>query len=281
MAILDAVAPMAPPAIASFGHADWSLEALEAAKGDARVVVCIPARDEARTIGAIVGSIRCHLQGRIVDEILVVDDGSLDATAVEAERHGAVVVQGAGPGKGEAMRLARGRGDYVVFLDGDVENFAPHFVSGLLGPLLCREGTVLVKGSYARPLGDRPNEGGRVTELVAKPLLSLLFPELGGIAQPLAGETAIRHDVLDALELTAGYGVEMGLLLDVWRAFGTAAIAQVDLGVRRHRNRPLSELAPQARDVIAAALERSSPPSGDPRRLLEGDTSAVHLPAGS
>ncbi|MCU1494789.1 MAG: hypothetical protein JWO62_2553, partial [Acidimicrobiaceae bacterium] len=161
-------------------------------------------------------------------------------------------------GKGDAMRagLAATTGDLVVFLDADVTNFRPHFVSGLLGPLLTRPETVLVKGCYARSLHGSPTGGGRVTELVARPALSLLFPELAGVAQPLAGETAVRRAVLDDLQLTAGYGVEMALLLDVAERYGAAALAQVDLGTRSHRNRTLADLAPQAREVLAAALAR-------------------------
>jgi glucosyl-3-phosphoglycerate synthase len=259
MAVLDTSLAVAPR-IASHHHSEWPLDALVAAKGTARIVVCIPARDEVRTIGAIVSCIRTHLLdgAGLVDEIIVVDDGSADGTAAEALRSGATVVSGPGLGKGEAMAAARSRGDYVVFLDGAVENFAAHYVTGLLGPLLCGSGKVLVKGSYARPLGDQPTGGGRVTELVAKPLISLLFPDLCGVDQPLAGETALRSDVLDDLELSGGYGVEIGLLVDVWRRFGTEAIAQVDLGERRHRNRPLSELGPQAREVIEAALTRAA-----------------------
>ena len=259
MAVLDATLPVAP-SIATYHHAEWDLGELVAAKAGGRVVVCIPARDEVRTIGAIVACIRARLlEGAgLVDEIVVVDDGSCDGTGPEALRQGAAVVQGPGLGKGEAMLAAKGRGDYIVYLDGDVENFAAHYVSGLLGPLLCGSGHVMVKGSYTRPLGEHPTGGGRVTELVAKPLISLLFPELGGVDQPLAGETALRADTLDQIELAGGYGVEMGLLIDVWQRWGTEAIAQVELGERRHRNRPLSELGPQAREVIGAALARAA-----------------------
>jgi glucosyl-3-phosphoglycerate synthase len=257
MAIVDAAVP-APP-IGTYHHGDFDLDDVRAAKGSSRVLVCIPARDEARTIGAIVGCIRGLLVDRVglVDEILVVDDGSTDGTGEEALRHGAVVVSGPGAGKGEAMREARGRSDLVVYLDGDVESFGAHYVTGLLAPLLFDPDVLLVKGSYTRPLGEDPSGGGRVTELVAKPLISLLFGELSGVDQPLAGETALRGGVLDEIELAGGYGVEMGLLVDVWRRWGTRAITQVELGERRHRNRPLSELGPQARDVIGAALERA------------------------
>jgi len=259
MAVLDAALPVAP-SIATYQHAEWELGELVAAKAGSRVVVCIPARDEVRTIGAIVSCIRSRLlEGAgLVDEIVVVDDGSRDGTGPEALRHGAAVIAGPGLGKGEAMRAARGRGDYLVYLDGDVENFAAHYVSGLLGPLLCGSGPLMVKGSYTRPLGENPTGGGRVTELVAKPLISLLFPDLSGVDQPLAGETALRADVLEEIELAGGYGVEMGLLIDVWQRWGPAAIAQVHLGERRHRNRPLSELGPQAREVIGAALARAA-----------------------
>ncbi len=244
--------------IATYHHADWAVGELVAANGDARIVVCIPARDEVRTIGAIVSSI-CDRLGPsgLVDEILVVDDGSKDGTGAEALRHGATLVSGPGLGKGQAMAVAKGRrGDYVVYLDGDVENFAAHYVTGLLGPLLCGSGLLMVKGSYTRPLGEHPTEGGRVTELVAKPLISLLFPDLSGVNQPLAGETALRSQVLEEIELASGYGVEMGLLIDVWQRWGTDCIAQVDLGERRHRNRPLAELGLQAREVIDIALAR-------------------------
>jgi glucosyl-3-phosphoglycerate synthase len=270
MEVID-VAPALAPSVETHHHGEWRVEDLVAAKGTARITVCIPARDEVRTIGSIVGRIRTTLleDDGLVDEILVIDDGSSDGTGSEAHRQGAVVVRGPGVGKGEAMRLARGRADYVVYLDGDVENFSAHFVTGLLGPLLGERGERpqrndrndrgprIVKGCYARPLGSEPVGGGRVTELVAKPLLSLLFPDLATVAQPLAGETALRADVLDSIELAGGYGVEIGLLIDVWQRWGLAAIAQVDLGERRHRNRPLAELGPQAREVISAALARA------------------------
>jgi len=259
MAVVDADLSVSP-SIATHHHAEWEVGELVAAKGDARVVVCIPARDEVRTIGAIVSCIRRHLleAGGLVDGIVVVGDGSNDGTGAEALRHGATLVCGPGLGKGEAMAAAKGQGDYVVYLDGDVENFGAHYVTGLLGPLLCASGRLMVKGSYTRPLGEHPTGGGRVTELVAKPLLSLLFPDLRGVDQPLAGETALPSEVLDEIELTGGYGVEMGLLIDVWRRWGTDSIAQVDLGERQHRNRPLAELGRQAREVIGVAPARDT-----------------------
>lgn len=251
--------------IATFDHRDFPLELLLECKGAAPVSVCIPALDEAATVGDIVTTLHRDLVAGapLVDEIIVVDDGSTDATAAIAAAAGAIVVDspvdGGGHGKGEAMArgLACSAGELVVFLDGDIENFGSHFVIGLLGPLLVDRGISLVKGAYERPLGDNPTGGGRVTELVARPILSLLFPELAGVTQPLAGETAARRAVLDEVGLAGGYGVELALLLDVADLLGEAAVAQVDLGVRVHRNRPLAQLAPQARAVMQVALDRA------------------------
>ena len=252
--------------IVSFHHRDFALDALRAMKGGRSVSVCIPARNEESTIGSIVECVLSELVdgAGLVDELLVVDDGSSDATASVARRGGARVVavspdSGPGAGKGEAMRRALGvtQGEIVVFLDGDVEGFGPHFVTGPLGVILSRPETMLVKAFYRRPLGQSPTGGGRVSELTAKPVLSLLFPELSGVDQPLAGEVAVRREALKDIVLESGYGVEIGMLIDISRRFGMNAIAQVDLGVRAHRNRPLLELAPQARDVLEVALRRA------------------------
>ncbi len=160
-----------------------------------------------------------------------------------------------------ALALQETDAELLVFLDADVENFEPHFVTGLLGPLLVApfDGgpDVLVKGFYERPLHGAPTGGGRVTELVARPLIDLLYPHLAGVRQPLAGETAAPRTVLDKTGFAPGYGVELGLLVDVAERFGVEHIAQVDLGVRVHRNRPLLALRAQATDVARAALERA------------------------
>jgi len=157
------------------------------------------------------------------------------------------------------MRAALGEatGDLLVFVDADVANFSAHFVTGLLGPLLAETPTTLVKGFYERPLHGAPGGGGRVTELMARPVLDVLFPALADVAQPLAGETAAPRSVLEGCAIADGYAVEMALLLDVAARFGTSTIAQVDLGVRVHRNRSLDELRPQATDILRAALDRS------------------------
>ncbi len=239
---------------------------LVAAKGGRRVSVCIPARNEAGTVGPIVQAITSGLTGRhggvpLVDEVVVIDDGSSDGTADIAERAGARVLAtgSSGGGKGQAMRTALDAtdGDLIAFVDADVTNFTPDFVTGLLGPLLVDDTVTLVKGFYQRPLHGAPDGGGRVTELMAKPVIDLLFPHLASIEQPLAGETAAPRWVLEKCGLADGYAVELALLIDVAARFGVATIAQVDLGTRVHRNRPLSELRPQATDILRAALARA------------------------
>ncbi len=262
-------APAAGTAIATFDHRQFDTAALLEAKQGRSISVCLPARDEEATVGDIVATLRRDLVETcpLIDEIIVVEDGSTDRTAERAVRHGARVVSssfvhggGAGPGKGQAMALAaaEARGDVLVFLDADVRNFGSHFVVGLLGPLLLWADVALVKAFYRRPLDGRPGEGGRVTELVARPLLARLFPHLVGVLQPLAGECAVRRDVLDAITFADGYGVELAMLIDVARHFGVASLAQVDLGERVHRNRPLAELAGHAGAVLDAALARAA-----------------------
>ena len=245
----------------------FSSEQLVQTKAGRTVSVLIPSRDEERTVAAVVRAVRDpHVLDAggtgLVDEVVVVDDGSSDATAGAARSAGARVVRLApGGGKGQAMRagLDASFGDVVVFLDADVENTSPNFVSGLVGPLLLHDDISLVKGFYRRPLHGAPSGGGRVTELVARPLIELCFPELAAVRQPLAGETAAHRWVLEKVGFADGYGVELGLLLDVARRFGVGSLAQVDLGTRVHRNRPLDQLRPQAVDVLRAALERMDP----------------------
>jgi glucosyl-3-phosphoglycerate synthase len=245
-------------------HLDLDLDALTAAKGDRTTSVCLPARNEASTVAEIVSRIAAH---PLVDEVVVVDDHSSDATGTEAAGAGATVVSapevlaeyGDGPGKGQALwkAVAMSRGDIVAFCDADLRDFAPHFVTGLLGPFLLDPELAFLKAYYRRPTGDAPRGGGRVTELVARPVLALLFPELADVVQPLAGEFAARRDVFEALPFVEGYGVDIGLLIDAARRYGTEHLAQVDLGVRVHRNRPLDELGPMATIVLLTALQRA------------------------
>ena len=266
-----------------FSHWEFTAQALVSAKRAVTVSVCLPARDEAATIGHIVATMREDLAGKVhlVDEILVVDDRSIDSTAAVAAATGATVLPVAvpacsAPGKGAAMAtaLAESRGDLVVFLDADIESFSSHFVVGLLGPLLSDPSIGFVKATYHRPLAGMPGEGGRVTELAAKPLLALLQPDLACFGQPLAGEIAARRSVLEGLSMPSDYGIDVALLIDVVRRIGLDAMAEVDLGERRHRNRPLSELAPQARSVVKTILTRS-----DINIAMPGREDTTHLDA--
>ena len=256
------------------------LEAKRAAR--ATVSVCLPARNEEATLGDIVATIHRDLVERLplVDEILVVDDNSTDDTARVAVDAGARVVgeafilpsQPAGTGKGNVLwkSLYECRGDLVCWVDADIRNFESHFVTRLVAPLLANEATVLTKGYYRRPLHGEATGGGRVTELMARPMLSYLLPQLADFAQPLSGEYAGRRDALASVPFVEGWGVEVGLLIDLVRAYGRAALAEADLGVREHRNKPLDALGPQALAILAAGLRRSGfpPPAGDLAELV-------------
>ena len=236
------------------------------ARGGRTVSVCIPCRDEVATIGSLVRSIRAELMDRhgLVDELIVLDDRSTDDSATVARRAGATVVpigdvhatHGVGHGKGNALwaTLAASTGDLVVWCDGDVTTFEPVWVAHLLAPLLDDDSVALVKARYDRPTTD--GGGGRTTELVARPLLSLYEPALTALHQPLSGELAGRRSVLERIPFVEGWGVEIAMLVDIARRCGADAIAQVDLGVRKHRHRSLHELSVQAAEVMATLLAR-------------------------
>ncbi len=250
----------------------WTAEELVAAKAGRRVSVVLPALDEEATVGAIVAAILPLTLGAapLVDELVVMDSGSGDRTIEVASAAGARVVRRTDvvqdlepwPGKGEVLwrSLAATTGDVVCYIDSDLIDFDPGFVPALLGPLLAEEGVGLVKGFYRRPLRLETSEvdtgGGRVTELLVRPLLAALRPELAGVVQPLGGEYAGTRELLESLPFAAGYGVEIGLLLDTHAAHGLDAIAQVNLGVRKHRNRSLLQLGVMARQILGAALAR-------------------------
>ena len=247
---------------------EFPAERVQRLKRGRAVSVCIPARDEATTVGEIVSTLVGSLmhESAVIDELLVVDDGSSDDTAAVAARAGAAVVsadrvlpQFEGPGKGQAMwkGLHETSGDIVVFCDADVVGFDPAFVLGLVGPLLGRDDVVFSKGFYDRPVEGTIEQGGRVTELMARPLISVLFPHLADLAQPLSGECAGRRDVLEALPFAGGYAVDLALVIDVTERFGNTSLVQCDLGTRVHRNRPLSQLGPQALAILQVALARS------------------------
>ena len=238
------------------------------ARSGLSVSVCIPARNEQATVGEVVAAIRAALvdDAALVDEIVVVDDHSTDRTAEVAAAAGARVVDaetvlahhGEGHGKGEALwkSLHESTGDVVVWVDADIVDFDPSFVVRMVAPLLADPELQFVKGHYHRPEADGVG-GGRVTELLARPLLSLYFPELAEVAQPLAGEYAGRRTLLRQLPFVVGYGVDVALLIDAVRLAGLEHVAQVDLGVRHHRNRTLDELGPQALAVGQAILDRA------------------------
>lgn len=256
--------------------ADWPLEELLAAKealpGSGGISVVLPARDEEETVGSIVGVIRRDLMERapLVDEIVVIDSCSADRTAAVATAAGAgVVAQDAVlahlprmAGKGEALwkSLAATTGELIVFVDADLRGFSSHYVTGLLGPLLADPAVGYVKGCYDRPLltgGARVDGGGgRVTELVARPLINLHWPRLAGVMQPLGGEYAGRRSLLERLPFVTGYGVELGLLLDVFDAAGLDAIAQVDLGDRVHSHQSTEALGAMASQIMLTAWSR-------------------------
>lgn len=250
-------------------HADRDLDAaaLVDRKGDRTVAVCIPARNEARTVGAIVETIRMGLQERapLVDELVVIDDHSTDRTAAVAAAAGARVIdarstlpEASGPGKGAALwkSLHETSSDIVVWVDADIDDFGTHFVTGLAGTLLTHPEVSFVKGSYRRPSEDGSG-GGRVTELLARPALTNLFPEVSTFSQPLSGEFGGRRGLLERLSFVHGYGVDVALLIDAVHAVGVEGVAEVDLGERRHRNRPLDQLGPQATEVLRAILVRA------------------------
>ena len=238
-------------------------------KAGRTVSVVLPALDEEKTVGDVVASVR-PLVGTLVDELVVVDSGSTDATIAVAAEAGARVVRREDvlpdieplPGKGEVLwrSLAATTGDLVVFLDSDVIDPDPGFVPALLGPLLLGEGVHLVKGFYRRPLRVESAEagtgGGRVTELLARPVLSALRPALSAVVQPLGGEYAATREFLESVPFAAGYGVEIGLLLDAEARYGMDGLAQVNLGVRKHRNRSLLQLGVMARQILGTALTR-------------------------
>ena len=265
----------------TFAWSDWSESDLRAAKGASRVSVALPALDEEPTVGEIVaGVVELRDRTGLVDEIVVIDSGSVDDTAKVAAAAGATVFHrddilphlGTQPGKGEILwkALAVTSGDILVYIDSDLTDFRGTFVTGLLGPLLTRPEVRLVKAFYDRPLLDvSAAGGGRVTELAARPLLNAFFPHLSGVVQPLAGEYAARRDLLMSLPFAAGYGVETGLLLDTVAAHGLDAVAQVDLGHRTHGHQDTAALGRMAATILATVLRRAHPDDQLSRTLTQ------------
>jgi glucosyl-3-phosphoglycerate synthase len=255
---------------------EWSLDALLRRKRETGLTtsLVVPARNEAATVGDVVTRVRSALMEttQLLDEIVVVDSDSTDETHEVASAAGAVVHRsreirpdlGSHPGKGEAMwkSLFVTSGDLVVWMDADLLDWDTHFVPGLLGPLLTDDDVALVKGFYQRPLVDdagneHPFEGGRVTELVARPLIALEWPGLSWLVQPLAGEWAVRRDLFARLSVPTGYAVELAALIDTHVLLGADAIAQVDLGRRAHRHQALGDLGAMATQILAASRRRA------------------------
>lgn len=275
---------------------DWALADLLEAKERTgqRVSMVVPARNEEATVGDVVGRVREALMdtAALLDEIVVIDSDSTDDTYAVATSAGAVVHRaadirpdlGSVPGKGEAMwkSLFVTTGDILVFMDADLTDWDTHFVPGLLGPLLTCSGVVLVKGFYDRPFVSGNDtaayEGGRVTELVARPLIALHHPELAGLVQPLAGEWAVRRWHFERLSVPTGYAVELAALVDTLDALGLDAIAQVDLGRRAHRHQTLHDLGTMSTQVMAAVARRAGTLSTETvelRQYRPGDDALV------
>jgi glucosyl-3-phosphoglycerate synthase len=268
----------------SLADVDTAALLLAKRRGGHRVSVVLPARDEEATVGGLVADLveRWVRRVPLVDEVVVVDSDSTDATAAVARAAGADVVaaadvlpaSGSRPGKGEALwkSLAATSGDLLVFLDADLLGDVSHYVPGLLAPLLTDPQVGYVKGCYTRPLEvdgrSSPGGGGRVTELTARPLLNALWPELAGFVQPLGGEYAGRRSALERVPFLSGYGVEVGLLVDLLGVLGLGGLAQVDLGVRRHTSQDQEALGRMAGQVVSAVLARSAAGSGGAGGLL-------------
>ena len=228
------------------------------------ISVCIPARNEESTVGALVRAVRQHPRA---DEVIVMDHDSHDATEHLAQSAGAKVISadeflaefGPALGKGDVLwrSVHAARGDVIVWLDADLRSYTDDYLTHLIQPLDNDDAIALVRPDYPRTLDGRPTGGGRITERTAKPALRAWHPHLAHIRQPLAGEYAIRRDVAASLPFEIDYGVEIGLLIDVAAAYGTASIAQVELPARVHRNRPDSELEEPSRQVMRTALSRA------------------------
>jgi len=266
--------------IRRFHHSEFDARGLLELKTEP-IAVVLPTREVADTIGPIVERLRSL--DSLIDQVVVVDASSRDGTAELAAAAGAEVYQeselvpelGPARGKGDAMwrALEVVRGELVVYLDSDTREFSPHFATGLLGPLVADPGVQFVKGFFRRPYlapdgGELPAEGGRVTELAARPLLSAFYPELAAFVQPLAGEVAARRSLLERIPFATGYAVETAMLLHTRDALGgTDAMAQVDLDVRHNRHQPLRELGPMAYAVLLVVLERLRAEG----RLIDGE----------
>jgi glucosyl-3-phosphoglycerate synthase len=275
--------------IRRFHHSEFDLRRLLEHKREP-ITVVLPAREVADTIGEIVERLRGL--DPLIDQVVVVDAASRDGSGEIADRAGAEVYQeselmpefGQVLGKGDAMwrALRVARGELVVYLDSDTRDFSPHFALGMLGPLILDADVQFVKGFFRRPYlhpdgTELPADGGRVTELTARPLLSAFFPELAVFVQPLAGEVAARRTLVERIPFATGYAVETAMLLHARDELGgTDGMAQVDLDVRLNRHQALHDLTPMAYSVLRVVLERLRAES----RLLDGETAPLQTADG-
>jgi len=253
----------------------WDLKKLvqEKEKRKLKISLCLPTLNEEKTIGKEIVMFKSELMDRypLLDEIAVIDSGSSDRTREISSAFGADVYLSAdilpqyGEKKGKGENLWKAvyelTGDIIVYVDADIKNIHPRFVYGLVAPLIYRPEIHYVKAFYDRPLafsqGVRPSGGGRVTEILVRPLFSLFFPDLTGLIQPLSGEYAVRREVLDKIPFPIGYGVETSHLIDVYEKWGMEAIAQVDLDQRVHRNQETRDLGKMAFGILRAFLFRA------------------------
>ncbi len=260
----------------TFHHGDfWDLLAMirEKERQNLTLSLCIPTLNEEATIGKEIVIFKSELMDRypLLDEIAVIDSGSEDRTCEVARSFGADVYRsadilpahGTRRGKGENLWKAihQLKGDVIVYVDADIKNIHPRFVWGLAGPVIYRPDIHYVKAFYDRPLafsqGVRPSGGGRVTEILVRPLFSLFYPDLAAMIQPLSGEYAVRRHVLERLRFPIGYGVETSHLIDVHRQWGMAALAQTDLDQRVHRNQATRDLGRMAFGILQTFFSRA------------------------
>ncbi len=281
---------LAHPSVQTVAPTTRGIAELVKMKRGRTISVCLPARNEEATVGPIVASIAHELvhppAPPLVDELLVFDDGSTDDTRAVATAAGATVVavsevlaeEGPGRGKGNVLyrSVAASSGDIVVWCDTDLTSFTAEYVTRLIAPLLEDDHIEMVKGFYVRPIDQQGQGGGRTTELVARPLLSMFFPPLASIRQPLGGECAARRRLLERLAFVESYGVESALLIDTLRMVGTRRMAQVDLGVRQHRHRTLVQLSDQAAEIITVVLQRAGVELPDPLPPLLNVDGDIH-----
>ncbi len=240
-------------------------------KKNLTISLCFPTLNEAQTIGKILDIVRNSIyEPGLVDEVVVIDSNSMDRTVSIVRSAGFKVLQhqdilpgcGSFEGKGDALwkSLAVLKGDIIIWCDSDIMNFKPRFIYGILGPLLIDDRISYVKGFYRRPLkidsSYLKSEGGRVTELLVRPLLNLFYPELSKVFQPLSGEYAGRREILESIPFSTGYGVEVGMLIEIYERFGLDVIAQVNLRRRVHRNHPISTLSKMSFGILQTLIRK-------------------------